>query len=288
MPSLKYLYHFSSPLFDIVEVKRLDLSDAPLSEIFKWLIVRRNSGKVWELDFKSMDKSADKEFRTFLEGSLTFDHSMAMLSLFKNKYSLEVMNPEEIPLGIAGLVDDYLVNQHAKADFYYFRDLKPSDLQYFTHWIPDKEVIKYSMTQFHRMTTNDQIVDWFESTLSNHKTFQLGIVDAKSHQLIGYAGIAGLNEIDRNGEYFIFIGNKDYWGKGIASDVTKKIIHLGFLKLNLHRIFLTASSKNLGAIRAYERAGFKHEGKMREAFYRNDEYSDKIFMGILRTEFESQ
>jgi RimJ/RimL family protein N-acetyltransferase len=69
--------------------------------------------------------------------------------------------------------------------------------------------------------------------------------------------------------------------------LTKQIVRMGFEDLNLHRIFLTASSNNSGAIRAYEKAGFIHEGRMREAFYRNNEFSDKMFMGILKNEFKN-
>lgn len=165
---------------------------------------------------------------------------------------------------------------------YYFRDLNHSDIQFFNQWIFDPEVIRYSMTKFHRISNLEQAEDWFKTTLADSKSYQVGIVASDTDKLIGHAGIAGLNEIDHNGEYFIFIGDKNYWGKGIASSVTKKIVAHGFLKLNLHRILLTASSKNLGAIKAYEKAGFKHEGKMRDAFFRNNEYSDKIIMGILR------
>ena len=287
MPKLKYLYYFSSTQIDIIEVKRLDLKDAPISDIYKWLILRKESGKIWELDFKSMHKTEDKEYRTFVEGALTFDHQRATQTLFNDEYTLDVLNPENIPLETSSLIEKYLLNQHEKNDLYSFRELKPSDLHYFIQWIADEEVIRYSMTKFHRLSTNDLIVDWYKSTLSDQKTFQLGILDPKTNHLIGYVGLAGLNEIDRNGEYFIFIGNKEYWRKGIASDATKKILHHGFMHLNLHRIFLTVSSKNSGAIRAYEKAGFRFEGIMREAFYRNHKYSDKVIMGILRDEFES-
>lgn len=72
--------------------------------------------------------------------------------------------------------------------------------------------------------------------------------------------------------------------KALLLSSQKKLSKSDFKKLNLHRIFLTASSSNPGAIRAYEKAGFIHEGKMREAFFRNNEYSDKVFMGILKSE----
>jgi len=50
-------------------------------------------------------------------------------------------------------------------------------------------------------------------------------------------------------------------------------------------ILLTVSEKNLGAIKAYTYANFKAEGIMRQAFYRNEEFHDKIIMAILREEW---
>ncbi|HXH31812.1 MAG TPA: GNAT family protein [Bacteriovoracaceae bacterium] len=288
MPKIKYLYYFSSPEIDVVETKRLDLEDAPLSEIYKWIIIWKDTGKVWELDFKSMNKNEIEESREFIEGSLGFNDKEATLKIFNHKFLLKVMRPEEIPSLTDQIVTLHLASNFPNAEKYYFRSLRPADLWFFVNWIFDKEVIRYSMTKFHRITSTEQVMEWFSLTLNDSHSFQVGIVDTNTHELIGYAGIAGLNEIDHNGEYFIFIGNKDYWGKGIASSVTSKIIEHGFLNLKLHRIFLTASSKNLGAIKAYERAGFRHEGKMREAFYRYSEFSDKVIMGTLRSEFENK
>lgn len=167
------------------------------------------------------------------------------------------------------------------------RPLHLTDVSSFKEWIFDPEVIRYSMTKFHRIKSADEVEAWFLETLKDRRCYQVGLIDPKTQELIGYAGIAGINEIDGNGEYFIFIGSKAHWGKGIASEVTKRIVDHGFRELKLHRIFLTASSSNPGAIRAYEKAGFKHEGRMREAFYRNGQYSDKVVMGILRAEYVS-
>lgn len=53
------------------------------------------------------------------------------------------------------------------------------------------------------------------------------------------------------GEYFIFIGDKSYHGKGVGTFVTREIVKNGFEELDLNRIMLTASEKNVGAIKAY-------------------------------------
>lgn len=51
---------------------------------------------------------------------------------------------------------------------------------------------------------------------------------------------------------------------------------------------LTVSEPNIGGIRAYEKAGFKFEGRLRQACFREGNYHDKIMMSLLRDEWEIQ
>lgn len=64
------------------------------------------------------------------------------------------------------------------------------------------------------------------------------------------------------------------------------VLEYGFNNIGLHRIWLTVSSPNLGAIRSYEKLGFHKEGVMREACNRENSFHDKIVMGILCHEWE--
>jgi len=103
--------------------------------------------------------------------------------------------------------------------------------------------------------------------------------------LIGYAGICNISNANRSGEYFIFIGDRQEWGKGIGSEVTRLTLRMGFEELGLHRIMLTVSEPNYAAIKAYEKAGFKLEGRMREACFRDNQFHDKLFMSVLEEEW---
>ncbi len=289
MPLIKCLHYFTSTDISLLEIQRTDHSEsASPSSIYKWLVLSPKSGLVLELDFKLMGERERDEFRIFVEGEFRFNAKEGHLSLLGKNYQLERQGKEKVSIEILEIVKSYLCEPIDHNIPVSFRALKPSDVNSFKEWILDREVIRYSMTKFHRISHEAQIVEWFHGTLFDSKTFQLGLVDPISKILVGYAGISSLNEVDSNGEYFILIGDKSYWGKGIATSVTKEIVKIGFRNLKLHRIFLTASSRNPGAIRAYEKAGFVHEGRMREAFCRYDEISDKIVMGILKSEFEGQ
>jgi RimJ/RimL family protein N-acetyltransferase len=76
-----------------------------------------------------------------------------------------------------------------------------------------------------------------------------------------YIGNAQLTDINSSSaQYHIFIGNKKYWGKGIATIVTEKIINYAFGKLNLHFIYLTVDKRNTPAIKVYLNCGFSKIG----------------------------
>jgi RimJ/RimL family protein N-acetyltransferase len=64
---------------------------------------------------------------------------------------------------------------------------------------------------------------------------------------------------------------------------------LGFAfgEMNLHRVFLTVYADNQRAIRCYEKCGFRHEGRQREARFSDGRYQDELMMGILREEFDT-
>jgi RimJ/RimL family protein N-acetyltransferase len=158
----------------------------------------------------------------------------------------------------------------------------------FYSWLNDEVAIKFSLTLFQNISTKDEIYQWYSNLLVDTKKYTVGIFLNKTDKLIGYAGICNISKTNRSGEYFIFIGDKSQWGKGIGAITTQKVIEYGFEKLNLNRIMLTVSAPNIGGIRAYEKAGFKFEGTLRQACYREEEYHDKIMMSILREEFKEK
>jgi RimJ/RimL family protein N-acetyltransferase len=159
-------------------------------------------------------------------------------------------------------------------------------LEPFLNWLRDEEVIKYSLTAFQGFTSDNDIRSWYSTLLSNDKDFIRGIFLSSNDTLVGYTGICNISKVNRSGEFFIFIGDKSHWGKGIGTQVTKDILEFGFQELNLNRIMLTVSAPNNGGIRAYEKAGFKKEGIMRNACFRDGEFHDKIMMSILKDEWE--
>ena len=105
-----------------------------------------------------------------------------------------------------------------------------------------------------------------------------------SQELIGYAGITNLSRVNQSGEYFILLGEKRYGGRGIGTAVTQQAVTRGFQELGLNRVMLTVSVPNEGGVKAYWKAGFQLEGRLRQAGYRHQRFHDKLVLSVLRTE----
>jgi RimJ/RimL family protein N-acetyltransferase len=81
------------------------------------------------------------------------------------------------------------------------------------------------------------------------------------------------------------IGETEYWNKGYGTDIMKVLLRFAFNEINLRRVTLTVFQYNPRAIRSYEKAGFRHEGRMRKVLNKEGRRWDMLYMGILREDW---
>jgi diamine N-acetyltransferase len=167
------------------------------------------------------------------------------------------------------------------------RHVERDDLPQFVEWLNDPEVSQgLSMSTPLSMAEEE---DWFDKMLRNPIDERPLCIEAKLNggwQLIGNCSIFGIDWRSRAGELGLFIGDKAYWDQGYGTEVVGLLLRHGFSTLNLYRIFLRVFEDNPRAIRAYEKAGFIHEGRQRQAEYHDGKFHDVLFMSVLRPEWE--
>ena len=95
--------------------------------------------------------------------------------------------------------------------------------------------------------------NWLARVIKNTNEYRCAIeVDGV------YVGNIYLTDIDGvSAEYQIFIGEKSYWGQGIATEASRQIIRYAFEELKLAKVYLNVKPQNSRAIRLYKRLGFK-------------------------------
>ena len=74
---------------------------------------------------------------------------------------------------------------------------------------------------------------------------------------------------------------RPWWSGGFGTDAVRTICRFGFDHVNLHRITLFVNASNAQAVRAYEKVGFRHEGRLREATFVDGARDDQLVMGLL-------
>jgi RimJ/RimL family protein N-acetyltransferase len=166
-----------------------------------------------------------------------------------------------------------------------------SDIPQFLEWLNDPDVIRYLGAQNLPISRENE-EQWFENMLKlprDEQPFAIEVREAapekENWRLIGNCSFMDINHIACSAEVGIFIGDKSSWNKGFGSETMRLLLRIGFGTLNLNRIFLRVDEANKGGIRAYEKAGFVHEGRLRQATFQNNEYRDMLLMSVLRSEW---
>jgi RimJ/RimL family protein N-acetyltransferase len=103
---------------------------------------------------------------------------------------------------------------------------------------------------------------------------------------VGSVALFGSDELARHAEVGIAL-LPEARGRGIGTLAIAQIIEFGFVRRNLRRLHLQAIESNVGALRAYEKAGFVVEGRLREHAWVRGGYEDIVLMGLLRSEWSA-
>ena len=166
----------------------------------------------------------------------------------------------------------------------YLSPINVEDYEKYTEWVNDMEVAAGLIFASELIGPETEKLALERLSTSG---YNFAIIDAEKDELIGNCGFPKLDHLNKAGEVGIFIGNKDYWGKGYGQEVLRLLLDFGFNILNLHNISLKVYSFNQQAIKCYKKVGFKEAGRIRESKFVAGKAYDEIFMDILDTEYES-
>jgi RimJ/RimL family protein N-acetyltransferase len=175
-----------------------------------------------------------------------------------------------------------------EANTIFLRGLCAEDVEgNYPNWFNSSEICLYN--SHHRFPyTKDEAISYIKN-LSNDKTkLVLAIIDKKSSRHIGNISLQCINYINRTAEIAFILGEKEYWGKGIATDAGELIIKHGFNELNLNRIYMGIIKDNTGMLKVAKKLRFTQEGIKRQALYKSGRYFDLVELGLLNEEWSKK
>lgn len=163
--------------------------------------------------------------------------------------------------------------------------LKPissEDTENIIRWRNSENVRKNFLDQ--RMFTVESHTKWLKNMVETGKVEQFIIIDKNNNLPVGSVFLRDIDYENRKAEYGVFIGEDSARGKGIGTAAAERIIQYGFEELKLHKIFLRVLAENIGAIKSYEKAGFKQEAYLVDEVNINDEFKDIVLMAVINSE----
>lgn len=76
----------------------------------------------------------------------------------------------------------------------------------------------------------------------------------------------------------------EYQRNGYATEATKAVINYGFDEMKLHRVQICRRPENQRSGGVIDKCGFHFDGRVRDFFFRNGGYVDRLYYSILENE----
>jgi RimJ/RimL family protein N-acetyltransferase len=156
----------------------------------------------------------------------------------------------------------------------------------YVSWFNDAEVCKYNSHHVYPYTI-ELAKEYVTKIRSEKRDLVLAIIAKDTGKHIGNISLQNIHPIDRSAEYAVILGDRDYWGKGVAGEASRLIIQHGFSTMNLHRIYCGTSTENVPMQKLAAKLGFREEGRRKEAMYKNGAFVDVIEYGLLRSDIKA-
>ncbi len=166
------------------------------------------------------------------------------------------------------------------------RPIEKEELSLIQKWYNDDEVMYWASGSKPDMMVSMSYLEevWYDEIYSDFSTRMM--IETETGVPIGIIGYRNLNLQERRCRLSVFIGEKEYWGKGYGANAVKAFTRFLINRWNLNRVEADTWDGNVRAVKCYEKCGYKVEGRLRNAKYIDGQYRDEIILGILSQELQ--
>lgn len=166
------------------------------------------------------------------------------------------------------------------------RAVEKEDLPYLRDW-RNITTFRKHFREVRELSLTDQ-ESWFDSLQkTKHINYMFTIVNLKTGQLLGAAGLLYINWVIRSSDFSFYIGyEEEYIGKnGIAKEAAQLLIDYGFKSLNLHKIWMELYEFDTQKIKFFTKYfDFKQDGLLRDNCFENGRYWNSLIISLIKND----
>jgi len=154
----------------------------------------------------------------------------------------------------------------------------------YVSWLNDEAINVYLETRF-EVHTVESIRSFVEGILKSDSSYMFAMIANDTNKHIGNIKLGPIHPHYLYADVGYLIGDKNYWGKGIATEAIKLVVDFAFNELNLRRVQAGVFEHNIASEKALTKAGFSLEGRMRKQLSvdpQQAKWQDHLYYGILK------
>ena len=170
-------------------------------------------------------------------------------------------------------------------DRVYLNEIEKKDItEDVMKWFEDKDLMKF-YTSSKQTITKDSLLHSIEEGKSKGNLFTFGIYTVVENILIGTIKLGPIHPVHKTSDLVILIGNRDFLGKGLSVDAIKLGNQLAFEEFDIRKLYGGMYESNIPSIKAYTRAEWLVEGRLKGFYWENDRNEDRILVGCFNPKF---
>lgn len=160
------------------------------------------------------------------------------------------------------------------------RTFEPADAERYRAWVNDPEIAR--LIDRAGPVTHAEHEAWYRALVASPSAAVFAVDRLGDGKLIGVVWFYDIHPRHRRAEVRIVIGDKSAWGGGYGTDALRVLVRIAFGPLRLEKLWADVLVTNPRGAGAFERAGFKREGRLLGDRIQDDGRVDVIRLGILR------
>lgn len=166
----------------------------------------------------------------------------------------------------------------------YLQSISEQDAsEQYVNWLNDPLVNQYLETRFDQQNVS-KVSTFIRDVIANPNEHLFTIRLKSNNQHIGNIKIGAINNHHNIGEVSLFLGDKNYWGKGIAKQAIQLISRYSIETLKLRKLSAGAYRPNKGSTIAFINSGYIEDAILTEHFLLNGQPCDLVKVCFLENQ----
>ena len=147
------------------------------------------------------------------------------------------------------------------------RPLERSDLERWREWVNDPEIAAFLDRVL--PVSQPEHERFFEvAVVGNERAVWFALERPGDGRYLGNVWLWDLDQRHRRAEVRILVGERSAWGTGVGTEALELLASYAFGKLALHKLYAYVHARNPRAAKAFLKASFVEEARLRdEAFW---------------------